>query len=405
MRLLCFLILIILSPVLCQAQATITISGKIVDKETNDPLIFASVGIKGESISTVSNALGEFDFHIPADYKNKILVIRMLGYENVETNIRSLPQQDTIIFALKKAVQLLDEVVIQDSLSGGDIVGIAFSRIDQNFPTTPFLLDGFYRDLKKIGGTYYSLLEAAVKIYDEDYKEPRNKYRLRERVALVEVRKSYGYNNKFTNYFDQNNLLEDLLLNNNIRYRQFPDAQEFYDDFKRERITYYNGHRVFVVAASRDYSLKLYIDTKSYAIIRLELEQIYPKDYIIKRKNKAVSKYISDRKVIDFKEYEGKMYLNYMKLISKVNWYDAKTDTLKFETELYQELLINEIHTSPEHRIANTRKMRRYGLQYQDEKYNKSFWENYNVIKDTPLDKEIMADLERQGNLEDQFDY
>lgn len=409
MRLFGFILLFLITPLLAWAQATITISGKIVDSETNEPLIFASIGVKGEAIGTVSNSLGEFDFHIPPEYRNQLLVIKMLGYENIETNIRSLPNQDTIIFKLKKAVQLLDEVVIQDSLSGGDIVSIAVNRIDQNYPSTPFLLDGFYRDLKKIGGTYYSLLEAAVKIYDEDYHEPRNKNRLRERVALVEVRKSLGYNHKFTNYFEQNNLLEDLLLHNDVRYRLFhgneEDEDKFYDTFERIRITFYNGHRVFVVASQSDYKLKLYIDTKTYAIIRLELDRKYPNDYVVKKKNKAYSKYISDKKTIDFKEYDGKFYLNYMKLVSKVNWYAVKDDKLKFETELYQELLINKIHSNNDNRIGNTRKMRRYGLQYQDEKYNKEFWDNYNVIKDTPLDKEIMTDLKEQGELPDQFDY
>ena len=48
--------------------------------------------------------------------------------------------------------------------------------------------------------------------------------------------------------------------------------------------------------------------------------------------------------------------------------------------------------------------MKRYGLQYQDMPYNKKFWDNYNVIKDTPLDKEIMKDLEKYGDLNSQFE-
>ena len=366
-------------------------------------MVFASIGVRGKPIGTVSNSIGEFDFHVPSNFRNEILIISMLGYENLETPIRNLANRDTVIFRLNKAVQMLDEVIIQDSLTGGDIVSIALSRIEDNYPMTPFLMEGFYRDLKKVGGIYFSLLEAAVKIYDEDYKEPRNKMRLRERVALMEVRKSLGYNNKFTKYFDQSNLLEELLLHNNVRYRQFPEEDIFFDSFKRLRTSYYNGHRVFVVVLDADYHLKIYIDTRSYAIIRLEFEQRF-KNTVIKRKKNLVSKYISDKKVIDFKEYEGKMYLNYMNLTSKINWYEEKTNKLKFETELFQELLINQIQSNPTERIGSTEKMKRYGLQYQDEQYNKEFWNRYNVIKDTPLDKEIVRDLEKQGKLEEQFE-
>ncbi|MEQ8575990.1 MAG: hypothetical protein RIB63_18130, partial [Fulvivirga sp.] len=125
---------------------------------------------------------------------------------------------------------------------------------------------------------------------------------------------------------------------------------------------------------------------------------------VLRKKGDLVSRYISDIKSIDFKEYQGKMYLNLIKLQSKINWYDQKTDELKFETELQQELLINNIETNPYERITGTEKMRRYGLQYQDERYNREFWENYNVIKDTPLDEEIVADLEELGTLEEQFE-
>jgi hypothetical protein len=43
-------------------------------------------------------------------------------------------------------------------------------------------------------------------------------------------------------------------------------------------------------------------------------------------------------------------------------------------------------------------------LQYQDLPYNKAFWDNYNVIKDTPLDKKILEDLEKGGPLQKQFE-
>ena len=86
---------------------------------------------------------------------------------------------------------------MSDTLTGQDILEIALARIHENYPMKPFLLDAFYRDVKKVGGTYISLLEAAVKIYDEDYREPRNKYKLRERVRLVEVLKSLGYESRF----------------------------------------------------------------------------------------------------------------------------------------------------------------------------------------------------------------
>jgi len=384
-------------------QSTLTVSGKVLDKETGEPLIFATVGIRGESTSTVTNRLGQFDFHIPREAVEKNLVISMLGYENLETPINSLIGLDSVVLRMNKAVQLLDEVVISDSLSGGDIARIAINRIEDNYPTKPFLLDGFYRDLKNVGGIYISLLEAAVKIYDEDYKEPNNKFRLRERVALMEVRKSLSYNHRLTRYFENDNLLEDLLLHNNIRYRNFPVEDVFFDSFNRVESSYYDGHRVYVIEINDpSYSLKMHVDQNSYAIIRLDYDRIYD-NQVIKKKRDMVSKYVSDKKTMIFKLYEDKMYLNYMELTSQINWYDSETDSLKFKTGLHRELLINNVQADRKKRIANTRKMKKYGLQYQDEEYNAEFWQSYNVIKKTPLDEEIISDLEQRGKLEKQF--
>lgn len=379
----------------------ITLSGKAIDTETKEPLPYATIGIKGKSIGTITNLQGEFDFHIPREFQNDLLVINMLGYETYEAPIWTLLGTQGLVIEVKKSTQVLNEVIISDSLNGGDILQIALSRIEQNYPMQPYLMDGFYRDLKKVGGDYISLLEAAVKVYDEDYKEPRNKFKLRERVGLLEVRRSIGYASKFTTYFDQDNLLEDLLLHNSVRYRHFPIEDVFFNSLKREKDSYYNGHEIFVVTHKQSYFLKVFVEKGTYAIIHTEYESNQEED--LTKKRGLESKFVNLKRIIDFKLYEGKYYLNYITVDSKVNWYNVKTKELKFETELTQSLLINEVLPNTKDRIAVTEKMRNYGLQYQDLPYNKEFWDNYNIIKESPLDRKIIEDLEKYGSLEKQF--
>jgi hypothetical protein len=91
-------------------------------------------------------------------------------------------------------------------------------------------------------------------------------------------------------------------------------------------------------------------------------------------------------------------------VVTKEKWYDDVTSQFKFETELEQHLLINQVTPQTEERVASTDKMRNYGLQFQDYPYNKKFWDDYNVIKDTPIDKKILADLEQIAPLEKQFE-
>lgn len=399
-RTLIFPVFLIL-PLLAEAQ-DITVSAKVVDKETNEPLEYASVGLKSTAIGTITNSQGEFDFHMPAEYRNEIMVISMLGYKNFEAPVWSLTGEVQLI-KMEKSPILLQEIVVSDTLTAQDILEIALSRIEQNYPMQPFMLDAFYRDVKKVGGTYISLLEAAVKIYDENYAEPRNKYRLRESVRLIEVRQSYGYESRFTTYFDQDNLLEDLLLHNNIRYRHFNDGEAVFSKMVREKNSVYNDHETYVISYNGDYFMRLYIDRENFAIVHLDFEQGFEDDYLGRRSD-LYSKFAGIKKTIEYREYQGKMYPSFISVASKINWYDDETHELKFETELFQQLLVNKVTPNSKERIRSTEKMRNYGLQFQDRPYNKAFWDNYNVIKESPLDQEILRDLEKQGPLKAQFE-
>jgi CarboxypepD_reg-like domain len=396
-----FLLLVFLGCSFEGLAQKILISGKIIDKETKESLTFTSIGIKGKSIGTITNLQGEFDFHIPAEFRNDLLVINMLGYKTFNAPIWTLLDINPLIIEMEKAPLILDEVIISDSLNGGEILQIALSRIEQNYPMTPYLMYGFYRDLKKVGGTYISLLEAAVKIYDENYEEPRNKNKLRERVALQEVRRSLGYSNRFTSYFDQDNLLEVLLLHNSIRYRHFPYEQSFFDKLARQKDSYFNDQEIYILSHKGEYSLTVHVEKSTYAIIHIEYEE--KMDNKLHKKRGMVSKLVGSKRVNDFKKFDGKYFLNYMSLESKVNWYDVDTEELKFETELQQSLLINDVLPDAIGRVKSNQKMKTYSLQYQDAPYNKEFWDKYNLMKESPLDLKIIEDLEKQGPLDKQF--
>lgn len=385
---------------LTSAAQTITISGKVQDKETKEPLPFASIGVVGTSLGTISNLSGEFDFHIPQTYRNNLIAINMLGYKVFEAPIWSL-QKDSVVIEMEKSNFLLQEVLVSDSLTGGEIVQVALSRIPQNYPDKPFMLDCFYRDLKKVANTYISLLEAALKVYDEDYTEPRNKLKLRERVALKEVRRSLGYSSKFTSFFDNDNLLQDLLLENMVRYRMFPKEEAFFEGLKREKDSQYAGMDVFVVTQKEHYFLRLYIDKKTYGILHIDYED--NEQRVLGKKKGLISKFEGLKRTIDFKWVEGKLYVNYILLDSRISWYDEETQKLKFETELHRQFLVNKVLPNTSEKINMRERMKSYGLQYQDQAYNKKFWDNYNVIKESTLDKSIIKDLEREGSLESQF--
>jgi len=390
------------------AQDTyITVSGRVEDVEDAEPLPFASIGLLGLSLGTIANTQGEFDFHFPATEREGQLVISMLGYQDFVQNLKDLDLTKENVFAIKKEATMLQEVVIIDSLTGGDILRIALNRIEGNYPMEPYSMDGFYRDVKKVDDEYISILEAALKIYDKDYSSPRNPTKLRERVSLVEVRKSLNYEYAYKRYFDQYNLLEELLLENNIKYRSFTSEPLFYQNVRREGVTQMGGHPLYKLVLEGDYGyyLNMFIDTETFGVYKMIYyygDGIVPIQKI-NRSGKRQEQMIRMEKIIEFKEYENKLYLRYLKVTASYNWINRVTGALEAQTELSQMLMVNQVNLTNPEWISTGDKMKKYGLQYQDMPYNKEFWDNYNVIKDTPLDIKIVEDLEKYGELSSQF--
>ncbi len=403
-----FLLLACYTQAFAQREEGATISGKVLDAETNEPLISAAVTIRNQFTGVVSNSLGEFDFHFDKKFKDDNLVISMLGYESFEIPIYQIDFSKPLIIRLNNVIKLLDEVIIKDSLTGGDIVTIAFNKITFNYPMKPFLMNAFYRDLRKVDDRYISLLETSVEIFDNDYAMPRNQNKLREKVGLVEIRKSLGFSHKKAKFFNQDNLLENLLLSNTVRYRNLNRGQKFMSDLKRHNnLAMYNNKRAYVITYDKDFYLKMYIDFDTYAILRVEYEFSGNGEFGSpnKKRNKSInSKYRKVNQTIDFKEYNGKMYVKYMTMYTQNIWYDEKSSEPKTRTELFQELLVNAVEPNTKKRIKPTKRMKKYGLQYQDQPYNRTFWENYNSIKETPLDKQIVKDLEKEATLDEQFE-
>lgn len=131
-----FLLLMILSIPLCSAYSqNRTIKGRIIDKETNEALIGASVVVQGnEQIGTITNLDGDFILSIP-DGKHKI-VVSYIGYTSVTLN-----PKDSQIIKLAADALGLDEVVVvgYGSAKKRDLTGSVTSINSKKLMESPAL--------------------------------------------------------------------------------------------------------------------------------------------------------------------------------------------------------------------------------------------------------------------------
>ncbi len=83
------------------------LKGKVTDRTTGQPIIGASVKVKGTTTGAVSDLNGAFTLNLP---DNAVLVVSYLGYETIEAPIKK--GQKTVSVVLKATENSLSEVVV-----------------------------------------------------------------------------------------------------------------------------------------------------------------------------------------------------------------------------------------------------------------------------------------------------
>jgi hypothetical protein len=162
-------------------------TGKILDKETSKPVVFANVILQGTSIGTVTNADGEFLIKAPANSDIQVIEITHIGYE---TKLIKLPELegDNASIMLSSATVPIEAVTV----SYGDPVELlltAINNIPQNYSVDPVMLKAFYRETIKQNRNYVGVAEAVLDIYKADYLSTTGS----DRPLIYKGRKSQDY--------------------------------------------------------------------------------------------------------------------------------------------------------------------------------------------------------------------
>ncbi|HEX6225673.1 MAG TPA: carboxypeptidase-like regulatory domain-containing protein [Chryseolinea sp.] len=390
----------ILSFVFAHAQSRL-ISGKVFDGRSKSPLQFASVSVLGKSIGTVTNANGEFDFHIPETYHHDSLLISHVGYKSFRDKIDVLPRGDLSI-GLQAMPVLLREITIHEkNLTGKEIVAKAVNNLNLNYSTKPFCLEGFFRAIEAENGKYTILTEAAVDIYDKNF-DGKPKRQLQESVYVKEMRRSLSQGNRRRSNIGIT--LADLLENNDVRYNR--GMLDTANTFSLDTVTFYKDRPVYGVSMGRGTDTgMLYIDMETFGFLKIDMERRSRDDaqyyYVEDRLNKSESRRrIWFRFSVEFGQYNEKLYPRRMHE-SELNEFIDNTAQLKVSSVETLELIVTNIIPGKENPAA---KKMKYGLVLKEGEYHAEFWKTYNVLKLTPLDEKLIRDLEREISLQKQFE-
>lgn len=150
-------------------QNLVTIRGKVVDSETRNPLVFATVAVKESNVAIVTNIDGEFVLKIGETSNSKNLEISFLGYKNKTIPISDLKDNGgKNVIELESAPIPIKEIIVKP-LDPYDIVKKAIESISRNYESEANLMTSFYRETIRKNRTYVSIGEAVVEIFKAPY--------------------------------------------------------------------------------------------------------------------------------------------------------------------------------------------------------------------------------------------
>ncbi len=421
------------------AQNNLLIKGKVIDSETKEVLPFASIGIEGTSIGTASNTAGVFELRLNNAWanksENKIIICSFVGYEPFKISVSEAylySQNNQLVFKLKAGESLKEVTISSKRVPKLDkIMKLVIKNIPKNYPQTPYNADFFYREYLKDSTAYVRLVEAALSVYDKRAYVPiiyNYKNRVNDRIEILnledeyfaqvsERRASYDYSkSKINNYFID---VEYGTKYNWIRKNQFIFDVAMYQkfDYTLINVTTIEGKTVYEIGFSyngtidrfRKLTGKLFVNTEDFAVLQLHFSYLpigTMGGYNAKERY-GYNIYLQNEEHFYFKKYgeksgekdEAKYLVSYQSLRSTEKYYESSEAFEASVSEYFVEQLtvnVNLENPTPQE------------LQ-EDEKlkeiiYNPVFWENYNVLADSPLNIKIKADLEKRQSLEKQFE-
>ena len=92
----------------------IVIQGRILNKETQEPISYANIGISNSNVGTLSNLDGSFSIPIPSKFNRDTLIFSALGFAKRAIPMQFISQQEQLTVFLFEKTTLLNSVVISE---------------------------------------------------------------------------------------------------------------------------------------------------------------------------------------------------------------------------------------------------------------------------------------------------
>ena len=366
------------------------ISGKITDYSGNMSLPYASIGVKGKHIGTISNHDGEFSFTLSSSNRKDTIVVSYIGYKNYTIPASEISNKPLNI-KLKEDFISLQEVIIRSN-DPVSLLKAAIRKISVNYPQKATNITSFYRESVLKNNKYMIYLESVLDIYKKEY----NGNISLDRVKIFKSRKIYDVSRLDTISFRLKGGIQGCLMLDIVKYLPEFMREEFIPlyQYHLDDITTYNNKSVYIIEFRPKQSVeiplmkgRIFIETNTLAIVQAEFGYEQSKlnaikdRFIAKGNAKTKVKPLLVNYIVNYRKIDGKYYLNHT------------LGNLKFKVKNKKRLFSKSFSTSFEMATTNidTINVRKFKfretitpstiLSTENLVYDPTFWGNQNFIK------------------------
>ena len=382
--------------------------GTILDSKSKNELTFASITVSGSNISTISNSEGDFLIKIPIDKQDASLIISYLGYKDKIISIKDLTQEKNIVY-IEPIKNLLKEVVV-NAMDANKLFSNVLNNRSKNYGDSSIKMVGFYRESIKKRRTYVSVLESIVDIEKMPFSSV-----VQDQVDILKGRKNVDYSKLDTINFKLEGGLYTALFIDLIKDPTNIFSENVFDlyNFRFEDITQINDKQVFIISFKQKpaledpdplYSGKLFIDTKSLAIInatfQLNVENRIKAGLIFTRKKpKDLVLYPTEVSYqVDYRKQNNKWVFSYSRgdITFKLNW-DKWIFNTSYNTTF--ELVNTNWENQYNQMQMNTQKLRPNVIMSDriPNAVDVDFWGQYNIIEPEKSIESAIKKIQRKN--------
>lgn len=369
----------------------LTISGKLVDEQTKEPVVFANVVVNNTSIGTVTNGDGAFVLKVPNEYTNGEIRFSFLGYKDKIVQAGSL-NQDFNVVELTPLTINIDQIIVR-TMNAQTLIERAKANIPKNYSVSPEMMTAFYRETVKQNNKYVSIAEAVLDIYKSSYKTVTDG----DRVKVYKGRKSIDVKRADTVLVKLQGGPRTCLMLDIVREPGDILDAEMWEHYKfvLDGITSFQGKEVyrlnFYQKPTTDFPLydgTIYIDKESYAITGLEFEfskiNIDKVDDLLIRKLPAGLRinFVSANYLVKYAFDNNVWHLNYVRCEMKFGAkYRKKLFRTNVETTIEMAVTDRSADNIVKFKIKETSKYSDVLSEKVEDLVDTEFWGDYNVIK------------------------